>query len=301
MTPTRSTDRELIATTSGLVEFLRDVALARRRRITDVAEHETVLWLAELPAEVIVDTDAGPGEALFAVPRVRAEAPPQPPAALTNWLEPDQVRDSSLAAPALRPAGPVWVTVTQPGGGRGMTAQVRPLAEAPEVTRAYQTWLPVWQAWAGRDRMTAGIRRWYQGLASAAHLVGAQEDQYELVLGTGLVGWRSPSGTAVRNHVLVTRLRAVVDPERDEVRVLVDADGVTRVQDRELLDSEPGFDASRVESLHDQVRDGAVAAPLVDCEPLAKVWAERALDEISPFVAEWAPFVEAPAPAEVRF
>jgi very-short-patch-repair endonuclease len=299
MTPTRSTDRELIATTSGLVEFLRDVALARRRRITDISEHETVLWLAELPAEVIVDTDAGPGEALFAVPRVRAEAPPQPPAALTNWLDLDEVRDSSLSAPALRPAGPVWVVVEQ-AGGRGMSAQVRPLTEAPEVVRAYETWLPAWQAWAGRDRMTAGIRRWYQALASAAHLVGAQEDQYELVLGTGLVGWRSPTGTVVRNHVLLTRLRAAVDPERDEVRVLIDPDGVTRVQDRELLDGEPGFDASRVETVHDQVRDGAVAAPLVDCEPLAKVWAERALDEMSPFVAEWAPFVEAPAPAEVR-
>ena len=45
MASTRSKDRELIATTSSLVEFLRDVALARRRRIIDVDEYETVLWL----------------------------------------------------------------------------------------------------------------------------------------------------------------------------------------------------------------------------------------------------------------
>lgn len=299
MTPTRSTDRELIATTSGLVEFLRDVALARRRRITDVGEYETVLWLAELPAEVVVDPDAGPGEALFAVPRVRAEAPPEPPAALTNWLDRDRLRDSSGEPPALREAGPVWVVVQQ-DGGRGMAAQVRPLAEAPEVTRAYQTWLPLWQAWATRDRLTAPVRRWYQELASAAHLIGAQEDQYELVLGTGLVGWRSPTGTIVRNHVLVTRLHAVVDPERDEVRVIVDPDAVTRMQDRELLDGEPGYDASRAETLHDQVRDGAVVAPLVDCEPLAKVWAERALDEMTPFSSEWTPLADAPGQGEVR-
>ncbi|MFC7482527.1 hypothetical protein ACFQX7_24420 [Luedemannella flava] len=75
MPSTRSRDRELVATTSNLVEFLRDVAQARRRRVLDVAEHETVLWLADLPAEVILDRDAGAGEALFAVPRVRAEAP----------------------------------------------------------------------------------------------------------------------------------------------------------------------------------------------------------------------------------
>jgi len=34
---TRATDRALVATTSSLVEFLRDVALARRRRILDVS------------------------------------------------------------------------------------------------------------------------------------------------------------------------------------------------------------------------------------------------------------------------
>ena len=52
MSSTRSKDRELIATTSSLVEFLRDVALARRQRIVDVDEYEQVLWLDDLPSEV---------------------------------------------------------------------------------------------------------------------------------------------------------------------------------------------------------------------------------------------------------
>src|SRR3954462_6073690 len=89
---TRSRDRELIATTSSLVEFLRDVALARRRRIVDVSDHENVLWLDDLPAEVAVDVNAGPGEVLFKVPRLRAEAAPEPPAVLTNWLDKDALR-----------------------------------------------------------------------------------------------------------------------------------------------------------------------------------------------------------------
>jgi len=305
MSSTRSKDRELIATTSSLVEFLRDVALARRRRIVDVGEYETVLWLDDLPAEVSVDVDAGPGEALFAVPRLRAEAPPEPPAALTNWLDKDALRDSSAPSPLLKEAGPAWVVVEQPNGSKGMAARVLPLAEAPDVGRAFETWLPLWQAWAARDRKAAPFRRWYTALAGAAHLVTQQEDQYEIVLGTGLLAWRSPSGTEVRNHVLTTRLIAVVDGERDEVRVLVDAEAATRTQDRELLDGEPGYDATRVESVHDQVRDDAVVAPLVDCEPLAKTWAERALDDETPFVTEWAPIQSPPGSraegsAEVR-
>src|SRR6185503_7430360 len=97
----RSTDKALIATTSNLVELLRDVAHARRRRILDIDDHEVVLWLAELPAGVSLDRDAGPGEALFSVPRVRAEAPPTLPASLTEWVSAASVRDSALSEPGL--------------------------------------------------------------------------------------------------------------------------------------------------------------------------------------------------------
>ncbi|MDT5025910.1 MAG: hypothetical protein QOE61_2336, partial [Micromonosporaceae bacterium] len=301
MSSTRSRDRELIATTSSLVEFLRDVALARRRRIVDVNEYETVLWVDDLPVEVSVDVNAGPGEPLFAIPRLRAESPPEPPAVLTNWLDKDALHDSSSLSPVLKAKGPAWVIVEQPNGGKGMAAKVLPLAEAPDVGRAFETYLPAWQAWAARDRKAAPFRRWYAALVGAAHLVSQQEDQYELVLGTGLLAWRSPAGTEVRNHVLTSRLVAVVDGERDEVRVLIDADGATRTQDRELLDGEPGYDAGRVEGVHDQVRDDVVVAPLVDCEPLAKAWAERALDAETPYVAEWTPMTRAETHAEVRF
>ena len=70
----------------------------------------------------------------------------------------------------------------------------------------------------------------------------------------------------VRNHLLTTRLIAVVDTDKDEVRIIVDPEVATRAQDRELLDGEPGYDPTRVESVHDQVRDEAVLSPLVDGE-----------------------------------
>ncbi|HLT11917.1 MAG TPA: AAA domain-containing protein [Micromonosporaceae bacterium] len=301
MAATRSMDRELIATTSSLVEFLRDVALARRRRITDVSEYETVLWLDDLPNEVTVDVEAGPGETLLAVPRLRGEAPPEPPAVLTNWIDKESLADSSAPSPLLKDQGPAWVIVEQPDGSKGMTAKVVSRDEAPDVGRAFESWLPQWRAWAKRDQRSAPFRRWYTSLAAAAQLVSQQDDQYELVLATGLLAWRAPSGTVIRNHILTSRLLAVLDTDKDEIRVIVDPEGGTRTQDRELLDGEDGFDASRVESMHDKVREDAVVAPLVDCEPLAKSWAERALDAETPFIADWTPVDEPDVNPEVRF
>jgi very-short-patch-repair endonuclease len=300
MSSTRSKDRALIATTSSLVEFLRDVALAKQRRIVDVNEYETVLWLNDLPSAITVDVNARPGETLLTIPRLRGEAPPEPPAALTNWIDRDSLTDSTARSPVLKEKGPAWVVVEQPDGNKVMAAKILRREEAPDVGRAFENYLPAWHAWAARDKRHEPYRRWYNQLASAAHLATQQEDQYEVVLGTGLLSWRSPAGTRIRNHILTTRLIAIVDADRDEVRIVVDDESATRPQDRELLDQEEGFDATRVEGMHDLIREGAVNAPLVDCEPLAKVWAERALDVETPFIVDWAPTVAVEANAEVR-
>ncbi|MFI0487678.1 hypothetical protein, partial [Actinomadura sp. 9N215] len=68
-----------------LLRYLRDLALARRRPSRDVSGHEQVHWLCELPGDVYVETDAGPGDVLFSVPVI----PLTPPVVLDEfdgWL-----------------------------------------------------------------------------------------------------------------------------------------------------------------------------------------------------------------------
>ncbi len=123
MSSTRSKDRELIATTSSLVEFLRDVALARRRGSWTSTSTKRVLWLDNLPAEVSVDIDAGPGEPLFAVPRLRAGGAAGA-TGRTDRLARQATRcaDSSQPSPVLKEKGSAWVVVEaarrQQGHGR---------------------------------------------------------------------------------------------------------------------------------------------------------------------------------------
>ena len=291
MSSTRSKDRELIATTASLVEFLRDVAMARQKRVVDVGEYKQVLWLDSLPDGVTVNHEAGPGDTLLAVPRFRQVAPPPPPAKLTGFLDRDDLLNSDLREPPLKEKGAGFITVRQ-GGSTGVIPGV--VEKDASVVEAYYTYLDVWKAWAARDRKQKPYRIWYEGLAQAAHLVAEQEDQYELVLGFGLLTWRTPGGTVIRNHLFTTRLIAVIDADKDEVRLVIDPDAATRAQDRELLDGEVGYDPTRVEWVHDQIRDEAVVTPLVDGEALVKTWADKALDVDTPFIADWRP---QPAPA----
>lgn len=68
-----------------LLRYLRDLARARRRPSRDLSGHDQVHWLSELPGDVYVETDAGPGDVLFSVPVI----PLTPPVVLEEfdgWL-----------------------------------------------------------------------------------------------------------------------------------------------------------------------------------------------------------------------
>src|ERR687888_363363 len=68
---------EQVAAVARLVGSVRGAVAARRDRVHDVDDHEQVHWLAELPGEVHVQTDAGPGHVLFSMPAI-ALSPPAP-------------------------------------------------------------------------------------------------------------------------------------------------------------------------------------------------------------------------------
>jgi hypothetical protein len=175
-------DETVFGTTVQLIRYLRELTRARRETVRDVAAYEQVHWLAELPGEVYVETDAAAGDVLFSVPVI----PITPPAALEE----------------------------------------------------FDGWL--------------GLRRWYRTLRSLAGLAG---DEYELVLATGLLTWQSADGVRVRNHLLVTPVEVVVDPQTERADVLL-VDRPTVIQDRELLDGLAGFRPARTDWVRDAVRSG---------------------------------------------
>ncbi|MFI0353903.1 hypothetical protein [Actinomadura sp. 9N407] len=68
-----------------LLGGLRELARARHEPGRDVGAHDPVHWLADLPGEVYVETDAGPGDVIFSIPVI----PLSPPAVLEEfdgWL-----------------------------------------------------------------------------------------------------------------------------------------------------------------------------------------------------------------------
>src|SRR5690606_16788632 len=168
------------------------------------------------------------------------------------------------------------------------------------IERLYRRWLDRWQVWADADRAIAPRRSWYEELARAARQLEQQDDVYELVIGTGLLTWTTPSG-AVRHPLLTTRVDVRTDPATGRIDVVVPDDAVTRIGDRALLEGWEGFESQRAQMVRDEVR-AAPAVPLGDQnKDLLVRWHALALQRALPYDHTWEPTAAGEPGPDLRF
>jgi len=292
----RARDPELIDSTIRMVEFLRDLASAQRIPIRDVDEYGEVLWLADLPDGIAPRVQAGPGEAVLSVDYVRLTPPPVPPSVLEGWLVTLDLSDPERV-PELAEIGPRSIPVLSDDGTTVWRQET--IGDRPDVTEAYSRWLPVWQAWAEEERDRARQQRWHRGLYSIATRLSQMDDQLELVLATGLLLWRAPDGTRVRNHLLTTRVHLRVDADTERVEVVL-GEASPVLQDRELLADLPGFTPARTDRLRQRARDGEGAGLRDEAGEILQAWCDRGLERPAVYRPDWTPGGAPGEVAEVR-
>jgi very-short-patch-repair endonuclease len=333
----RARDPELVATTARLVAFLRDLAMARRSRVRDVDGNRQVIWLFDLPADIVPYDEAGPGKVLLEVPPPPpSQRPPAPPESLHGLIDDASLADFSLPAPELREPGAL---VIMDGGGDGADGEHavgaddahdidraddahdidraddgydidraggahdtdRARWQAPDVQAGYDAWLPGWQAWAEREAATARQRSLHRTLFSIANRLSQADDEIELVLAVGLFAWQAPDGTQVRNHLLTSRLQTVFDPDTEHIQVIVDPDAWLRLQDQQLLEGCEGFDRARAATLAEVVRNTDPLPLSSQAGALLEQWCSRAMSVPTRYDPGWSPQDAPTSVPEVRF
>ncbi len=269
----------MVGPTARLVEFLRELARTGRPIVRSVDRHPVVRWLFDLPPELTLDTEAGPGETVLSIDPVVSEPPPPPPAELEPWLSRADMQDSTLDAPGLADAIP---------------------DDARDDVRLYWPWVRRWQVWAEADRLLAPRRSWYEELARAGRQLEQQDDVYELVIGTGLLTWSTPTGD-IRHPLLTTRVDVRTDPASGRVDVVVPDQATTSFGDRALLEGQPEFESHLPQLVRDEIRSGA-AVPLGDHnkELLAR-WQALALRRALPYEHSWKPSEAGERGPDLRF
>ncbi|MEV6986150.1 DEAD/DEAH box helicase [Sphaerisporangium sp. NPDC051017] len=293
----RARDPQLVGATTRLVEFLRNLATARRPPVRDVRDHDRVLWLADLPKALQASRTAGHGDVLLSVLHERSVLPPAAPEVLGGWLRQDEVANPALEAPLLAGNGPGKVTEVGDDGEPRLRPERQ--EDRPDVIEAFTRWLPRWQEWAEQERERRRRQDWHRDLYSVHIQLSPMEDELELVLGVGLLSWIAPDGSRVRNHLIRTRVHLRVDPDTERIDVVL-GETAPVLQDRELLADLPGVTFHRSERLRQRVREGEGVGLQDSMVDVLKSWCDRGLETAAEYRAGWEPSPAATRPAEVR-
>jgi AAA domain len=247
------TDLQALQKTTRLMEYFSEITAAvERDPLRDILSDEAgapdlIIWLDRLPDGVKLVLNSHDDVVL----RIRPERlipEPLPPEILFGWIDSEQPRGVEGPEPSLR-------------AGRGEAdSPASPAAPQAEVLQTFTRWHSQWTSWRRDQQRIQARRALYENLEQAAKTQEQHDDEYELVLGLGLLRWQSPDGEAIRRHLLTE----VVAPRLDRVTAEVSvsqASGRRRLEDREILGDQDGYRADRGHALRREVCD-ADASPL---------------------------------------
>lgn len=233
MTESGSGGRAALEKTIALVNYLVEFTdRATRDPVRDIVVDEDIetLWFDDLPTGVSIRSGSEDGTLLVLRPPARVQAPRVPPA-LVGWVEPAEPNDPAGSPPQL-------------------------VAADDEVNQTvdvavYQTWLLSWKAWAQQERQRRTVGHVYEWLDKAMRRLDQHDEEWELVLGAGLLCWHRPDGYDVRRHLLVQQVQISADQESAALTVALA--GEQRLESRAILIGLEEYRPERAKAVSDDL------------------------------------------------
>ena len=195
-----------------LVDYLLRLATLRTKLIRDIAEYEKVLWVSNVPHERGCFTQAWgrdeehePDEWL----EVQNRREPELPAVLPpckDWVNLSALRNKNRL-PELIPE--ITRQVRNPNWREGSDEpenipRTECLEDHPEVQQAWDRYVEAkWSPWMEEHNAWEKVHKVYSEHFAIHQSQLRLGEEYELVLGLGLLTWQTPTSQRVRRHVIV--------------------------------------------------------------------------------------------------
>lgn len=207
-----TSNNKQVEKTVRLVNYLLRLASLRTKLIRDITEYEKVLWVSHVPQERGCFTQAWgrdeehePDEWLEVQNRREPELPATP-AHCKDWEIFSSLRDKKNL-PELLPEitrqipNPDWRENSDQPEIIHCTER---LEEHPEVQLAWDQFVEAkWLPWTEEHNAWEKVHRVYSELFAIHQEQLRLGEEYELVLGLGLLTWQTPAEQRVRRHLVV--------------------------------------------------------------------------------------------------
>jgi hypothetical protein len=269
----RSLDRKRAV---ALFSYLKELARLRNRISRSLDQYEEVVWLNDVPKEPNCFSAAWEAaeepDTWVQVTKPRFRSYPPPSVELAPWLDEDQLRDSSCAMPELRqsPSGQAPAS-SNPG--------VDTSAQRERVKPAYEQYVQdQWWPWAESNNKAHEVQSIYTRLFSMYQKQQRLGEEYELVVGIGLLMWRLPAGHVVKRHLLAAQASLEFDAVNGVITVFPSAEGANVKLEQDMLDPQDrpqqGLDTiqNSITEMGDAIWDGT--SP----QDILKAWVHSASD-----------------------
>jgi len=195
-----------------LVDYLLRLASLRTKLVRDISEYEKVLWVSAVPHKRGCFTQAWgrdedyDSDVWIEVQTRREPELPSIPDQCKDWIDIGALRNKE-DIPELKTEitkqikNPEW----QEGADQPeYVSRTEHVEDFPEIQKAWERYLDKrWLPWVDDHNDWESVHKVYSALFAIHQEQLRLGEEYELILGIGLLTWRTPTGQRVRRHLLV--------------------------------------------------------------------------------------------------
>ncbi|MDY0040027.1 MAG: AAA domain-containing protein, partial [Desulforhabdus sp.] len=197
---------------SRLVDYLLRLATLRTKLIRDIAEYEKVLWVSSVPhergcfAQAWGRDEEHEPDVWLEVQNRREPELPAIPYECKEWVSLPSLRNKN-DLPELLPEitrqipNPDWV---EESDKPKTILHTESLDNYPDIKQAWDRYVEdKWLPWMEEHNSWRKVQEVYSALFAIYQEQLRLGEEYELVLGLGLLTWQTPSGQRARRHLIV--------------------------------------------------------------------------------------------------
>ena len=227
-----------------LARYLREFVGLRTTTVKDISKYESVVWFADLPQQKGCESPAwidGTDEGVpwLVVKKQQLPEPPALPELLHPWVDLTAFKNANGDAPPLRPTTMLPNPEEQTKNDSNLITAS--LGDHPDVSHAYEKFIPRWEAWRSEYRRLKAVQDIYATLFSLHTQVRKQNELVELIVGVGLLEWHTQgknNATATRRHMVTAKADLHFDAGRGEMRLEPASDGCDLRIESDMLEAE---------------------------------------------------------------
>lgn len=231
-----------------LIEYLLNLSKVRRETIRDINSYEKVVWFSDIPheegcfAQVWRTNEDNNDSAEWLIVQSRKEPElPKVPDKCKDWIKFESLKNKN-DIPELLPKiikqvpNPNWSKDAKEPEAILKTEYLKDYPEIQQIWNMYleKKWLP----WVEEHNAWEKVYNVYSKLFAIRQELLRLGEEYELIIGLGLLTWQTPTNQRIRRHLIVADAIMEFEAHLNRFTVKPDPKGINLRIELDMLDIE---------------------------------------------------------------